>query len=56
MTLAKGDHVVKLNPTTKEPIKFEESYVEFEVLDLSPTYNVYPTNDVQQWLLVKKIL
>jgi len=39
VTLAIGDKLVKLNRSTGKPIKNEESYVEFEVVDLSPTYD-----------------
>lgn len=40
MTLAKGNHVVKLD-SNGEPLMDpqRESYVEFEVVDLSPTFS-----------------
>lgn len=39
MTLAIGDKVVKLDPETGEPMKAEkESYIEYEVEQLTPTF------------------
>lgn len=41
MTLSIGDRVVKLHPQTGEPImdSKQESYVEYEIVDYSPTFN-----------------
>jgi len=55
VTLSKGDHVVKLNPTTKEPIKFGESYVEFEVIDIGIAVQYSPDEGVRQFALLKVV-
>ena len=38
MTLGIGDKIVKLDKATGKPVE-NESYVEYEVVDLSPTFN-----------------
>jgi len=55
MSLVRGDHIVKLNPTTKEPIKFEELYVEFEVVDIGIAVQYSADEGVRQFALLKVV-
>ena len=52
MTLYIGDHVVKLGIDGK-PIGDQESYVEFEVTDLSPTYCQGEKDEAGQYPVVQ---
>lgn len=60
MSLAKGNHLLKLDKDG-HPIRYEdESYIEWEIVELSPAFSVGPvgpdqTYDVEHVILLRKV-
>jgi hypothetical protein len=61
MTLSKGNHVVKLDPDGQPLMDPQrEVYVEFEIIELSPTYQDHDPKTgeflhEQQFAILKKV-
>jgi hypothetical protein len=55
MTLSIGDKLVKLNPQTGEPLTLDlETYIEYEVMDLSPSGFGYD-GSLKFWAILRKV-